>query len=533
MDTITLDAQAAQNNEAVIDLPNGDNFICDDISLLPDAIYHASQLIEQALEQKQVVLLCNTTDEVDSYTLLKIPAIAASHGDWTDNHSNALYREGFDRNICIVTNNAKWLHKVAGSLVNSYCQDPMFIEPEPNGNLYENHARANNLGHPPPVYKWGEREAELRDCRFKPTPYVHIPSSELPRPDFIYGKHYIRGEISLTTSSPSVGKSFLMITEALAMVTGRNLLGVDVDSPKRVWIWGEDFAHSTYTRLHGLYLQYNIDGRPLSERLFIDSFRDNPMNLIQSVKGQIEVNTKQVETLAKWVRMQGIDVIVIDTLVHVHTANENDNGQMHTVCEALKLLAYKGNCAVEIIHHNRKGIGSEPNLDSGRGAGAIAAMVRSARVLTAMTEDEGVKAGVDNYDDYFRANSTKATFTAGSSYSEWFRFSNHDLDNGYNVGALTKWKWPDAFDGLDQEVMDRFLEALRAAPMKAHYQARDWAGNTLGEYMGLDMSDPFHKSQVKRILKEWLKNGVICETKIKDDNRLLKPHYTVNEAKLS
>jgi RecA-family ATPase len=49
--------------------------------------------------------------------------------------------------------------------------------------------------------------------------------------DWIYGKHLLRGIVSMTIASGAVGKTSLKIVEALALATGRNLLGHDV--PKR------------------------------------------------------------------------------------------------------------------------------------------------------------------------------------------------------------------------------------------------------------------------------------------------------------
>src|SRR5262249_48277894 len=51
------------------------------------------------------------------------------------------------------------------------------------------------------------------------------PAKIEPR-NWIYGKHYLAGAVSATIADGAVGKSILELTEAIAIVTGRPLLGV-------------------------------------------------------------------------------------------------------------------------------------------------------------------------------------------------------------------------------------------------------------------------------------------------------------------
>src|SRR6516165_6100605 len=43
---------------------------------------------------------------------------------------------------------------------------------------------------------------------------------------WLYGRHYLQGAVSVTIADGGVGKSTLALTEAIAMVTGRALLGI-------------------------------------------------------------------------------------------------------------------------------------------------------------------------------------------------------------------------------------------------------------------------------------------------------------------
>src|SRR5262249_31077000 len=60
----------------------------------------------------------------------------------------------------------------------------------------------------------------------KATPFIWTPPEKLPRRRFIYGRNYVRKFISVDASPGGVGKTSLGIVEGLAIISGRDLLGV-------------------------------------------------------------------------------------------------------------------------------------------------------------------------------------------------------------------------------------------------------------------------------------------------------------------
>jgi len=89
----------------------------------------------------------------------------------------------------------------------------------------------------------------IRATPFKPRDPATIP----PR-RWIYGKHYIRQFLTETVAPGAYGKSTLAMTEALAIVTGRPLLGITPDERTRVWYWnGEDPLEELERRLAAAY----------------------------------------------------------------------------------------------------------------------------------------------------------------------------------------------------------------------------------------------------------------------------------------
>src|SRR6476659_572407 len=77
-------------------------------------------------------------------------------------------------------------------------------------------------------------------ARLNPTPYTCTDPHTLPRRQFLYARHFIRGYLSVLVAPGGTGKTALTIAEAIDMTTGRSLLGFP--GPKlRVWYWnGED-----------------------------------------------------------------------------------------------------------------------------------------------------------------------------------------------------------------------------------------------------------------------------------------------------
>jgi RecA-family ATPase len=84
---------------------------------------------------------------------------------------------------------------------------------------------------------------------------------------------------------------------------------------------------------------------------------------------------------------KAIDVLQIDPFVASHTVAENDNTKIALVARQWAAIAEETGCAVELVHHVRKlGNGSTVlTVEDARGASALIAAVRSARVINAGT----------------------------------------------------------------------------------------------------------------------------------------------------
>jgi hypothetical protein len=111
--------------------------------------------------------------------------------------------------------------------------------------------------------------------KIRATPYVWREPSSIPRREFLYGFHLIRKFTSAKFAAGGVGKSILALTEAIAMATGRPVLGIRPRQRCRVWYWnGEDPRDETDRRIAAICLHFGIAASELEGWLFVDSGRD-------------------------------------------------------------------------------------------------------------------------------------------------------------------------------------------------------------------------------------------------------------------
>lgn len=106
--------------------------------------------------------------------------------------------------------------------------------------------------------------------RFRPTPFRWRDPATIPRRQFVFGTHLIRGFVALTVAPGGVGKSSLAIGEAVSMASGENLLGVRPGRPLRVWYVNlEDPREEIERRVAAVCLHFEIDPASLKDRLFL------------------------------------------------------------------------------------------------------------------------------------------------------------------------------------------------------------------------------------------------------------------------
>ena len=230
------------------------------------------------------------------------------------------------------------------------------------------------------------------------------------------------------------------------------------------------------------------------------------------------------------IKTNKIGLMIIDPFVASHRVVENDNPSIELVASAWAEIADVTGCAIELVHHARKTSGSEITVDDGRGGSALLAKVRSAGALNGMSEDEQAKAGVENRRSFFRVENGKANLTPAADKADWHQLISIELGNGDNLGVVTRWSWPNAFDGVETSHLRSVQDAIAAGRWRENCQAKDWAGYAVASVMRLDIANKAHKAKIASLLRAWIATGMLVVVDGEDEKRMTRKFIEVGKA---
>ncbi len=385
----------------------------------------------------------------------------------------------------------------------------------------------------------------------RPTPYSFPDPAQIPTRQWLYGTHYIRSFVSATVAPGGLGKSSLTIVEALAMVSGKPLLGVEPKGKFRVWLWnGEDPMDELNRRVAGAMKHYGLSEADVGHRLWLDSGQHLEIVLATETRGRAQVIEENAAALVSALRSNQIDALVIDPFISSHRVNENDNGAIDLVVKRLAKIAAEASVAVEIVHHVRKTNGAEVTTEDARGASSLVNAARTTRAITRMTEAEGRALGREDYWRYWRfggvsKNNLAPATTSPAEKADWYTLKSEALGNGSgagvdafmtgdNIGVVVRAgleDMPDAQTAPDQ--VEDALCRIGAADWRADVRAGDaWVGNPVAQAFGLDATDKSDRTRINGILQRLRKSGQIEHETGKDRNRHTRIFVRVAHSKL-
>jgi len=366
--------------------------------------------------------------------------------------------------------------------------------------------------------------------RVVPTPFEWIDAANIAPRAWLYGDHLIRRFVSVTVSPGGLGKSSLVLVEALAMASGQHLLKDDrvrVPEPLRVWYWnGEDPQEETQRRVIAAAMHHGLTPDKVGGRLYTDTGREQTITLGQIMSGQITLDEDLFAELEAEIIARQIDVFILDPFVSSHRMGENDNNAIDAVIKRLGKLAERANCAVEVVHHVRKpGGGSKEQTDvnDARGASALIGGVRSARVLNVMSEEIALAIPdfkVDDRYSYFSVTNGKANMAKRTSDAKWRHLYDLDLGNGPvgvsdRVGVVEHYQLPEKAKAIDSLPDNAVIIAQRVAHENPYISRRDhtspdWFGHVVGEKLGINSVDRAGKGILIYAIKTWISSGVLA-----------------------
>jgi AAA domain len=377
---------------------------------------------------------------------------------------------------------------------------------------------------------------------FNLTPYTWRDPASIPQRSFIGGRHLIRKFLSATISTGGVGKSTLVLADAVAMASGRKPHGANPNGQFKIWYWnGEDPKDEIERRVVAIMKHYSVSATDIGDRLCFTSGRDDGMEIIISRQTKNETTiAKPVEEALTEALIKGkFDVLMLDPFVATHRVSENDNMAIDAIAKTLGRIADRANCAIELVHHVRKTNGAEITHEEGRGASALVFAARSVRVLNPMSVEEAKKAKieVEQKGFYFRSDIGKANLTPPSDKATWYTlksvgignggpikfdaddFVEVDPDGGDAVGVVTSWDWPEPLEGVEASDLKAAQNEIAKGQWRPGDRTNDWVGIPIAIALKLDRNNAGDKHKIKGLIAIWTKTGALRVVAGQDKSR--------------
>jgi RecA-family ATPase len=370
-----------------------------------------------------------------------------------------------------------------------------------------------------------------------PTPWTSPDPALIAPRAFVYKPYYARKFLSLTSASGGTGKSRLVMTEAIAMATGRALLGIEPTGgrPLNVWVWnGEDPKDEIERGLAAVEIFYKIKAADYVGKLYYDSGRLLPIKIAETENGKTKIATPLVAELIRAIKEYGIDVLFVDPFATTHGATENDNNAMEGVARVWAHIADATNVAIGTVHHVRKTGGFAATIEDSRGGTALANAARVRRAVNKMTpkqaEGGGVEPGRAGF--FFSVDTSNSTLMKPASALEWYQLQSIELgnagiwDDGDSIGVPERFAYIPAKSILEPEGDQpaAIMAAIRERDRwRESDKVADWVGYPIATALGLgDVKGKANKAkrdQVKRLIVTMIEGESLERFEALDDHR--------------
>jgi hypothetical protein len=178
-------------------------------------------------------------------------------------------------------------------------------------------------------------------------------------------------------SATKVGKSWLTTALALCMATGRPWIGYETD-PGNVLILDNELHGETIAgRIPKVATALSIDFEDIADKVFVENLRGRLQNIFL------------MESYFKALKPEQYKLVILDAFYRFlpRNSDENDNGTMANIYNAIDGYADYLHCSFVLIHHSTKGIQSGKAVtDVGAGAGAQSRATDTHLILRAHEE---------------------------------------------------------------------------------------------------------------------------------------------------
>jgi hypothetical protein len=293
----------------------------------------------------------------------------------------------------------------------------------------------------------------------------------LERRPWVVPGYAMRGAVTVVAGMGSAGKSTLMVGWSVACAIGEAISRFVPPGPLKVLTYNvEDDAAEQRRRLSAALRPFGRIPRDIAGRIIRCGPAGVGTLIERDLNGQITL-TAAWQGLDALIGLHEPDLVILDPLVELHTAEENDNTALRLVIAHIRELAQRRRCAIILVHHTRKGA-TAGDMDAIRGAGSLVGAARAAFTVTPMSEEEAETLGISQLirRHFVRVDSVKGNY-APAQEADWHQLQEYQLDNGETVAAIIPWT-PPAATGPSPEALAVIEAELRRGTAGGPYSPR-------------------------------------------------------------
>ena len=300
----------------------------------------------------------------------------------------------------------------------------------------EPHAKPNGKAPPPETPEWTPPKFATYGAGFNP--------AKIPLRRWLLGNRRSIGEVTIDAGPPGVNKSTLMLTDAVAIATGRKILADEVhETGGVVYLAGEDARRDVEARLAGILHYYEIEPAALADRLHVVYLAE--VDAITYTLAQMTEDLAHLNlAMLGWLRdLPDTVAVFVDPLMAWHRLMENSNEAVQILSTAMRAIAVQGNRHVGIDHHVTKITMADPeghvgNLAAVRGAGSLIGATRWAFTLARLNGETAAAHGISETERsrYRRLDPLKTSYGPDAEQMRLLRVESVTIANGESVPVL-------------------------------------------------------------------------------------------------
>lgn len=281
-----------------------------------------------------------------------------------------------------------------------------------------------------------------------------------PRP-WVASGFLLRGAVTVVVGAPASGKSSLMVGWAASLALGEEYGRLIPDRRMKVMTYNVEDDRDEQRRRFSAALRF-MGKRPADLNGYVTRIGTETIGtLLEQNKDSKEMyDTPAMMQMEREIKQRRPDVLMLDPLVELHEAEENDNTAVRKVMAHFRALAIRYDMAVVLLHHTRKGVAAAPgDPDVARGASAVVGAARIVLTVNVMSDAEASNFGLKaDYRRFFSRVDGAKINAAPIGKEEWFERQSYDLANGDRVAVMKPWIPP--HDSVSVEQMETIQAGL-------------------------------------------------------------------------